>query len=192
MKNVNIGDIFARMRPNGASRSPEQTKMILLLLFMTVVFFAAATFSMWNFIRMNRIEAADPGVISVSDKASVEAAESAKALNMKVSAFRRLRAETPQMVATAESTGRAAVSVVKPSPKLAEELKVPEFTPEVRIKALAVHGDKRICTLDIEGEEPDLLFKPGMTFGGGKGMIVSIDTKGVNWKWANKNHRTEL
>lgn len=183
-----VSELFTGMRSVGASRSAEEKKKVYLLL----LFFAASMFSMKNFISMSLIEPESPSLQNVSGKAAVDAANSAKTLNVKFAAFRKLREETPQLAELAGSAGRPPVSAVTLPPKLAAETKAPEFRPEVRIKALVVLGDKRICTLDIDGEEPERIYKPGEAFGGGKGRIVSIDTKGVSWKWAGKSYRADL
>lgn len=103
-----------------------------------------------------------------------------------------MREQSPELVALSDAIGRSPVAAVVPSPSLAADTSVPEFVPTVTIKGLVVLGGSTICTLDIDGEEPGQIFKPGMTFGGGKGKILSIDSKGVSWRWANKNHRTDL
>ena len=188
-----IGEFISTARAKESSRSPEERKRAYVLFFLLIVLLAAAVFSMKNFIGLSAEgQKISSHIVPKDGKSSQDVENAAKELNMKLSAFRKLRENTPQLAELAEASGRSPASVVTPPPKVAEETRVPEFVPELKIKALVVLGDKKVCTLDIDGEEPGQIFEQGMTFGGGKGRIVSIDTKGVNWKWANKNYRADL
>ena len=192
MRSISLKELFRQMRLNEAARSPEERKKEYIFVLLLFVFFAAAVFTMRNFIAMNGITADGEDLSSQQMPRGNQALESAKALNAKYEAFRKMREQSPELVALSDAIGRSPVAAVVPSPSLAADTSVPEFVPTVTIKGLVVLGGSTICTLDIDGEEPGLIFKPGMTFGGGKGKILSIDSKGVSWRWANKNHRTDL
>ena len=192
MRTISLKELFRQMRLNEAARSPEERKKEYIFVLLLFVFFAAAVFTMRNFIAMNGITADGEDLSSQQMPRGNQALESAKALNAKYEAFRKMREQSPELVALSDAIGRSPVAAVVPSPSLAADTSVPEFAPTVTIKGLVVLGGSTICTLDIDGEEPGQIFKPGMTFGGGKGKILSIDSKGVSWRWANKNHRTDL
>ena len=192
MRSISLKELFRQMRLNEAARSPEERKKEYIFVLLLFVFFAAAVFTMRNFIAMNGITADGEDLSSQQMPRGNQALESAKALNAKYEAFRKMREQSPELVALSDAIGRSPVAAVVPSPSLAADTSVPEFVPTVTIKGLVVLGGSTICTLDIDGEESGQIFKPGMTFGGGKGKILSIDSKGVSWRWANKNHRTDL
>ncbi|WP_281691803.1 hypothetical protein [Cloacibacillus porcorum] len=192
MRSISLKELFRQMRLNEAARSPEERKKEYIFVLLLFVFFAAAVFTMRNFIAMNGITADGEALSSQQMPRGNQALESAKALNAKYEAFRKMREQSPELVALSDAIGRSPVAAVVPSPSLAADTSVPEFVPTVTIKGLVVLGGSTICTLDIDGEESGQIFKPGMTFGGGKGKILSIDSKGVSWRWANKNHRTDL
>lgn len=192
MRSISLKELFRQMRLNEAARSPEERKKEYIFVLLLFVFFAAAVFTMRNFIAMNGITADGEDLSSQQMPRGNQALESAKALNAKYEAFRKMREQSPELVALSDAIGRSPVAAVVPSPSLAADTSVPEFVPTVTIKGLVVLGGSTICTLDIDGEESGQIFKPGMTFGGGKGKIFSIDSKGVSWRWANKNHRTDL
>ncbi len=183
------------MRRSEAALSPEEKRKEYTFVLLLVVFFAAALFTMRNFIAMNSILIDDVGQNVPQMPRGNKAGESAaKALGAKYEAFRRLREQSPELVTLSDAIGRSPVAAVvpPPSPPLASETSVPDFVPTVTIKALVVLGGSTVCTLDIDGEASGQIFKPGMTFGDGKGKILAIDSKGVSWRWANKNHRTDL
>lgn len=192
MRSISLKELFRQMRLNEAARSPEERKKEYIFVLLLFVFFAAAVFTMRNFIAMNGITADGEDLSSQQMPRGNQALESAKALNAKYEAFRKMREQSPELVALSDAIGRSPVAAVVPSPSLAADTSVPEFVPTVTIKGLVVLGGSTICTLDIDGEESGQIFKPGMTFGDGKGKILSIDSKGVSWRWANKNHRTDL
>ena len=192
MRSISLKELFRQMRLNEAARSPEERKKEYIFVLLLFVFFAAAVFTMRNFIAMNGITADGEDLSSQQMPRGNQALESAKALNAKYEAFRKMREQSPELVALSDAIGRSPVAAVVPSPSLAADTSVPEFVPTVTIKGLVVLGGSTICTLDIDGEESGQIFMPGMTFGGGKGKILSIDSKGVSWRWANKNHRTDL
>ena len=192
MRSISLKELFRQMRLNEAARSPEERKKEYIFVLLLFVFFAAAVFTMRNFIAMNGITADGEDLSSQQMPRGNQALESAKALNAKYEAFRKMREQSPELVALSDAIGRSPVAAVVPSPSLAADTSVPEFVPTVTIKGLVVLGGSTICTLDIDGEESGQIFKPGMTFGGGKGKILSIDSKGVSWRWTNKNHRTDL
>ena len=192
MRSISLKELFRQMRLNEAARSPEERKKEYIFVLLLFVFFAAAVFTMRNFIAMNGITADGEDLSSQQMPRGNQALESAKALNAKYEAFRKMREQSPELVALSDAIGRSPVAAVVPSPSLAADTSVPEFVPTVTIKGLVVLGGSTICTLDIDGEESGQIFKPGMTFGGGKGKSLSIDSKGVSWRWANLMLRPPL
>ncbi len=193
MSSISLKELFQKMRRSEAALSPEEKRREYTFVLLLVVFFAAALFTMRNFIAMNSILIDDVGQNVPQMPRGNKAGESAaKALGAKYEAFRRLREQSPELVTLSDAIGRSPVAAVVPPPSLASETSVPDFVPTVTIKALVVLGGSTVCTLDIDGEAPGQIFKPGMTFGDGKGKILAIDSKGVSWRWANKNHRTDL
>ena len=173
-------------------RSAEEIKRTFLLIFILLIFIAAVVFSVMNLFSLNAQGA--QGLLSVPPESerAADVERAAVELNIKLSAFSKMREKTQPLSEIAETAVFSPVSVSAPPLSAAEETQLPEFVPEVKIKALLVLGGRKVCTLEIDGEEADRLFEQGMTFGDGKGMIVSIDKKGVGWKWANKNYRADL
>ncbi|MDO4560562.1 MAG: hypothetical protein Q4C86_06395 [bacterium] len=193
MRSISLKELFQKMRRSEAALSPEEKKKEYMFVLLLAVFFAAAMFTMRNFIAMNGILVDDEGqAVSQTPRGNQAGESAAKALGAKYEAFKKLRDQSPELVTLSDAIGRSPVAAVVPPPSLASETSVPDFVPTVTIKALVVLGGSTICTLDIDGEAPGQIFKPGMTFGGGKGKILAIDSKGVSWRWANKNHRTDL
>ncbi len=80
--------------------------------------------------------------------------------------FMRYRNESRQLVELAETVGRYPVALL--SKPVAQEFSVPDFAPQIQIKALVVMGNGGVATLDIENETPGMLVRPGTVFGGGK------------------------
>ena len=193
MSSISLKELFQKMRRSEAALSPEEKRKEYIFVLLLMVFFAAALFTMRNFIAMNSILIDDVGQSVPQMPRGNKAGESAaKAFGAKYEAFRRLREQSPELVTLSDAIGRSPVAAVVPPPSLASDTSVPDFVPTVTIKALVVLGGSTVCTLDIDGEAPGQIFKPGMAFGDGKGKILAIDSKGVSWRWANKNHRTDL
>ena len=69
---------------------------------------------------------------------------------------------------------------------------IDSIPPSLSIKAIIFQGSNAVCTLDISGEEEGGCYTVGSTFGSGNGKITGIDSKGVNWKWADRSYRTNL
>lgn len=188
LSNVDIKKSFTDFR----TKSPEERKKVYVYAGTLILFSAAAVYSFTNFIKINKISAASMEVPSVQIPVDTGIKEAAKKMNDQYSAYIKLREETPELVALSEAVGRSPVSAVVPPPAQAPDTKVPDFVPTLKIRALVVLGGTSICTLDIDDEEPGKIFKPGAIFGKGKGRILSIDSEGVSWQWANKKHRTKL
>ncbi|MDD4160481.1 MAG: hypothetical protein PHO18_06000 [Synergistaceae bacterium] len=180
--------------------SLSEKKELFIFAAFFIFFTALALWSMNNFITLLNISEPmtdiAPGVISPAgtskDAAKIED------LEPKYRDYIKMRTYSSQMVALAEAVDRypianaaeelAARSVVKED--VLEE--IPEIIPIVTIKALVVMSGEGVATLDIEGERPGLIVSRGTVFGGGKGRIISIDSGGVSWKWADKKYRTDL
>lgn len=189
--NLNFGERFRKLREKEALQSPEERKKNYVYILILILLLLLVLYTMRNFVEVNSLNSGAPlhSEPSAADNNTINAA---RELNAKYEAYLKLREESPQLAALAEAVGRSPVASVVPPPSLASDTSVPEFVPTVTIKALVVLGSDKICTLDIDGEESGKIFKPGATFGGGKGKILSIDAKGVDWTWANKKYRTSL
>lgn len=57
MRSISLKELFRQMRLNEAARSPEERKKEYIFVLLLFVFFAAAVFTMRNFIAMNGITA---------------------------------------------------------------------------------------------------------------------------------------
>lgn len=88
--------------------------------------------------------------------------------------------------------GPSPITLLEPVVNTQQNSLLFEYIPKVTIKAIVIIGSDKFCTLDIEGEEPEQVFRSGMKFSSGKGKVVSIDANGVNWTWSGKKYRTEL
>ncbi len=170
--------------------SPEEKKELMHFLLLFLLFSAAAVTSVGNFWWLNTSK----DEVNIRQMPQMPAGSE---INARLSAFARkydvfmkYRNDSRQLVELAEAVGRYPVALL-PKP-VAQEFAVPEFAPQVRIKALVVMGNGGVATLDIENEAPGLIVREGTTFGGGKGKITAIDPKGVSWTWANKKYRTDL
>jgi len=184
---LNRSRIFASMK---FPASPEEKKELVYFLLLFLLFSAAAVTSVGNFWWLNTSE----DEINIRQMPQMPAGGE---INARLSAFSRkydiytkYRNESRQLVDLAETFGKYPVALL-PKP-VAQEFAVPEFAPQIKIRALVVMGSGGVATLDIENETPGMIVKPGTTFGGGKGKITAIDPKGVSWTWANKKYRTDL
>ncbi|MCC8177574.1 MAG: hypothetical protein LIO38_00435 [Cloacibacillus sp.] len=133
MRSISLKDLFRQVRLNEAARSPEERKKEYIFVLLLAVFFAAAVFTMRNFIAMNGIAVDDGGSSMQQMPRGNQALESAKALNAKYEVFRKMREQSPELVALSDAIGRSPVAAVVPSPSLAADTSVPEFVQTVTI-----------------------------------------------------------
>lgn len=170
--------------------SPEEKRELVYFILLFFLFSVAAVTSLVNFWWLN--SSIDPATVSVMPKMPVgsEINKNISSFTGKYDLFLKYRNESGQLVELAESVGRYPVALL-PKP-VDQEFFVPEFAPQIEIKALVVMGSGGIATLDIENEIPGAIVRPGTVFGGGKGKITAIDPKGVSWTWSNKKYRTDL
>lgn len=192
LKGLSIRDAYEKMRTGGAQMTPEQRRKSLISTGAILLMGGLAFFTFYNFLQVLKINTDEYSTQMAPPRKNDEIKKRGEELNAKYNAYTSLREGTQQLVAIEDAIGRSPVSQVVPPPAVATETAVPEFVPTVKIKALIVLGGSSICTLDIDGEETGQIYKPGTSFGGGKGRILSIDLKGVSWSWANKKHRTDL
>ena len=172
--------------------SPEEKKELLYFLMLFLLFFAAAITSVVNFGWLNIsgdtvIESTFPQIGSgggINTKINT--------FNTKYDVFMKRRNDSKQLVELAQTVGKYPVALLPANIQTAEKFEVPDFAPQIGIKALVVMGSGGVATLDIENETPGLIVRPGTVFGGGKGKIIAIDAKGVGWTWSNKKYRTDL
>ncbi len=184
---INRSKIFSRVR---MPSSPEEKKELLYFFLLFFIFSAAAVTSVVNFWWLNTSK--DEANISQMPKipAGSEINTKLSTFAVKYDVYVKYRDDSKQLVQLAESVGRYPVALL-PKP-VAQEFAVPEFAPQIRIKALVIMGSGGVATLDIENENPGMIVRPGTAFGGGKGKITAIDPKGVSWTWANKKYRTDI
>lgn len=175
----------------GMPSSPEAKKELLLFVAAFMLFALASVFTMMNYIWLTNMRASDMDSGGGRAAASPEVRAKAEAVMGKYNAYIKYKEQSERVVALSEAVGRYPVAVL-PKPVVTEDLEVPETPPIVTIRALVVMGKGGAATLDIEGERPGTVMRPGSVFGGGKGRITAIDSKGVSWIWANKKYRTEL
>lgn len=171
--------------------SPEEKRELVYFLLLFSLFSAAAVTSIVNFWWLNSTSDA-AGEVKELPKMPTGGEVNAKiaALTAKHKNFLRYRNGSGELVKLAEAVGRYPVAVLPPP--VSEEFAVPEFPPQIRIKALVLMGGGSIATLDIENEGQGIIVRQGTVFGGGKGKITAIDNKGVSWTWSNKKYRTDL
>ena len=186
-----LKESFERLRRGEAAMSPEDRKKELFFVCTLLALGAAAVFTFSNFIQIQKIGVVEGGGQNAASDGR-DVLSSARNLNDKYGAYLRMREQSSELAAMAESVGRSPIASVVPPPAKASETSVPEFVPTIRIKALVVLGGSSTCMLDIDNEEPGTIYRPGSTFGKGKGRILSIDTKGVTWRWASKKFHTPL
>lgn len=184
---INISKILADMRFPSSS---EEKKELLNFLMLFLLFSSAALISVVNFGWLN-ISTDRVNIESLTQMPSdSEIDAKISSFNRKYDIFMKCRVESGQLVELAETVGRYPVALL-PVP-IAEKFSVPDFAPQIQIKALVVMASGGVATLDIENETPGLIVRPGTVFGGGKGKIIAIDAKGVGWTWSNKKYRTDL
>ena len=170
--------------------SPEEKKELMFFLLLFLLFSATAVTSLVNLWWLNT--STEPASVISMPKmpATSEINTEISNFSNKYDIFLKYRNESGQLVELAETVGRYPVALL-PKP-VAQEFSVPDFAPQIQIKALVVMGSGGVATLDIENETPGTIVRPGTVFGGGKGKITAIDPKGVSWTWSNKKYRTDI
>jgi len=74
-----------------------------------------------------------------------------------------------------------------------KDLPVPiEKPPSFSIRGLLIAGSRTFVAVSLEGRELEELLEEGSSFGGGRGEIVAINSKGVLWRWAGELYQTSL
>lgn len=172
--------------------SPEEKKELLHFIVLFLLFSVAAITSVVNFGWLN-FSAATVNERTFPQKSSGgEINARISSFNTKYDLFLKRRNESRQLAEMAQTVGRYPVALLPASVQAAEKFVVPDFAPQISIKALVVMESGGVATLDIENETPGMIVRPGTVFGGGKGKITAIDHKGVGWTWSNKKYRTDL
>jgi hypothetical protein len=134
-----------------------------------------------------------------SDGAQAQAEEIAK-LDELVQSYRNqalIRSGSGQLAALAQAAGRSpfaeppslAVSVAGTSrPGTPMPIEVPP--PNILVKAVMVLGEASVAVVDIDGIGQNLIVRPGYTFSGKRGKIVSINPQKVVFLWNGKRQET--
>ena len=172
--------------------SPEEKKELLYFLVLFLLFSVAAITSVVNFgwLNISGDTVNETQFPPIGNGGEINA--KINAFNTKYDLFMKRRNDSKQLVELAQTVGKYPVALLPANVQTAEKLEVPDFAPQIGIKALVVMGSGGVATLDIENETPGLIVRPGTVFGGGKGKIIAIDSKGVGWTWSNKKYRTNL
>ena len=176
---------------NGAEDvSPEERKRRRLLLIYASLVIAASLCTLRNLSLMS--ERAD--VKNDTDVSAPRRQDNPElqTIRDKFAAYGVLRERTRILSEVSEASGLSPITAIETTSSLISELPQGDYAPSVIIRGLVILGADTACTLDIEGEEPGRVFKSGMAFGGGKGKIIEIDSKGVSWSWFGKKYRTDL
>ena len=72
------------------------------------------------------------------------------------------------------------------------EVVLEELPPAVTVRAIMSLNNVTLATVDIENEEPGKIIRVGSTFDGGRGVITSIKTGGIKYRWKKKTHEVQL
>ena len=165
-----------------------------LYFFIIALFFSVfvGVLSILNFIWLNKT--VEPKVAkSTSGLVSVEKERrQADAINEKLDSYKKYRDDSLKLLAVAETIGRSPISEMKSPAVIEKAIVIPEFPPDIIIKALIIMDEGRVAVLNIEGEPPGQIYRVGASFASGKGKILDIDSKGVSWTWKRKTNRTNL
>lgn len=170
----------------------EEKKERIFIFTAFLLFSSAAVVTMFDFIWLNKMSDTQVNVSQNQDFAYSEGKQKLNPVNLKYDSYMKYRNDSSQLVLLAEAVGRYPVSVPPPPTISSKEMVMPDIVPLITVKALIVMGGGSAAALDIEGERPGLIMRPGSIFGGGRGKITAIDSKGVSWTWANKKYRTDL
>lgn len=173
--------------------SAEERKKIYIFFALFVFFASAAFISMGNFVWLNEVNQSDVFTASGSSGPSAEAITKVENIKNKNMAYQHYKTKSERILVLAEALGQPPITELNMGEGLGGgALAVPDFVPDVSIKALIVMDSGKAATLNIDGETPGQIFQQGAAFGNGKGKIIGIDSNGVSWTWLNKKHRTDL
>lgn len=196
--NFSLKEKLDKIKSSQAALSPEDKKKNLISTVAIILMCALSVYTCYNFKNLLNLSTDTLDTVMAPPQENKEIKERGLALNAKYDAAIALKDRTPELVTLADAIGRSPVSQVTPPPtpevgSTSGDLPAAaDFVPSVAVKALIVLGGSSVCTLDIEGEQSGQVFKPGSAFGGGKGKVLSIDSKGVSWTWKNKRHRSDI
>jgi hypothetical protein len=192
------GDFFNSLK----NLSQDEKRELAVIAIIFLVLMAAAIFSLKNFAWLiNPDTDTSFNEPAITDTAGIEAGEKADDVSSKYDSYVKSRAYSSQMVTLAKSVGRYPIcdaqAELAPAPSVVPvsgeaPVKVAEFIPTMKIKALVVMGSGGAATVDIDGERPGQIVRNGSVFGGGKGMITAIDAGGVSWTWSHRKFHTNL
>ncbi len=137
--------------------------------------------------------------LAFSDSVPAQSEEIAK-LDALVQSYRNqalIRSGSTQLASLAQAAGRSpfaeppslAVSVAgTPKPGVPLPIEVPP--PNIAVKAVMVLGNAAVAVVDIDGIGQNLIVKPGYTFSGKRGKIVSINPQKLVFLWNGKRQET--
>lgn len=190
--------MFKQKKFNLNRMSVEQKKEFFMVIIAFVIFTCLSVFSMKNFIWLTGIGMEQPvnEVIS-SDKTEkpnnpVKTDDVIiKEIESNYNTYIKLKNNSDEIVKKSIALGRNPISKtqVKKTPQTVE----PEvLAPIMTIKAIVKLGNDSAATVNISSERPGMIIYKGSVFAQGKGKILSIDTKGVDWVWSGKKIRTEI
>lgn len=172
---------------------PTGLRGLMSYLFFAAVFISfslSAAYSLYSFAGAARTRGGRTPSVEGAAAERGGAAKFTDGLDEKSASYKEYAEGGALLFALDHAAGRSPFDRLK-----AEEETPPEEAPappEIAVKALIVMETSSAAGLAIEGE-PDLaVVQKGYVFGGGKGVITSIDPRGVSWTWSNKKYRTEL
>lgn len=172
--------------------SVEERKKLYFFILAFLTLLLVVVLSVLNFIWLNKTVEISPAKNTSSLVNIKKGRIQADSINQKITSYKRYRDESSRMVIVAETVGVSPISEMQTFIVVDKEIAVPEFPPNILIKALIVMDVEKVAILDIEGEPPGMVCRTGTIFGAGKGKITDIDSKGVSWTWVRKKHRINL
>lgn len=170
----------------------EERKKFYIFLFILLILIILVILSIINFLWLNKAVRIDFSKDSTQQTHNIKTQNQSEPINIKLDSYKEYLSEGTRLLELAETIARSPLSDLGDNGLLEKTLSVPEYPPNINIRALVVMGSGSIVVLDIEGEVPGKICKVGTTFGENKGRIITIDNKGVTWTWLKTKHRTNL
>lgn len=169
----------------------EERKKLYIFLLTSIILFILVVLSIINFIWLNKSV-----IIYISkeftQQENLKTQNQSESINVKIDAYKEYLSGGTRLLVLSETIARSPLSDLGDRGLLGKTLLVPEYPPNINIRALVIMDTGAIVVLDIEGEVPGKICKIGTTFGENKGKITDIDNKGVTWTWLKTKHRTNL
>ncbi|MGI6443367.1 MAG: hypothetical protein GXZ13_02385 [Synergistaceae bacterium] len=169
----------------------EERKKLYIFLLTSIILFILVVLSIINFIWLNKSVIIDISK-EFTQQENLKTQNQSESINVKIDAYKEYLSGGTRLLVLSETIARSPLSDLGDRGLLGKTLLVPEYPPNINIRALVIMDTGAIVVLDIEGEVPGKICKIGTTFGENKGKITDIDNKGVTWTWLKTKHRTNL